>query len=101
MVGAASVTLTVAESVALAGVPSSSWPPTVTTLTTVPAASGAAVVTLKVRSEAGRGGNEAACRWASQAASAAGGRLPSPLSATRVKVTGSVLAGLVLVIVKV
>src|SRR5262245_39954444 len=100
MVGTTSVTITVAVSLAVAGVFSSSWPLTLTVLSTVPALSAVVVVKLNVKGSPGANMIGPLFPWATQAALAAAGRSPSTLSTTLVIVTGSVLAGLVLVIVK-
>src|SRR5262245_58595363 len=100
MVGVTLVTLTMAVSLAVVGVFSSSRPLTVTVLVTGPALSAVVVVKLKVKLALGSRTMGPLFPWAIQAALAADVRLPSTLSMTLVIVTGSVLAGLVFVIVK-
>src|SRR5262245_11157213 len=94
------VTFTVAVSVAVAGVFSSSRPVTVTVLVTEPTFSGVGVVTVKVKLSLGARTTAPLFPWLIQAARAAVVKFPSTLSMTLVIVTGSVAAGLVLVIVK-
>src|SRR5262245_13567937 len=100
MLGATSVTRWEGRCAGVAGGPSSSGPVQETVLHKVPAFSAVVGVELKENAWPGARTIGPLWPWATQAALAAAVRSPSTSSTTPVTVTGSVLAGLVLLMVK-